>query len=89
MQVMVIDIGGNHVKLLVAGQHIMGEFASGSSMTANEMVCGVLRLLMAGNTRLYRLAILVWFSVVSRFRNRATSGLGGSDSTLKPHWHVL
>ena len=43
MQVMVIDIGGNHVKLLVTGQHIMREFASGSSMTANEMVCGVLK----------------------------------------------
>ena len=40
MQVLVVDVGGNHVKMLVTGQETPREFASGPSMTAQEMVSG-------------------------------------------------
>lgn len=43
MRVLVIDVGGNHVKILATGQKAPREFASGPSMTAEEMVCGVLK----------------------------------------------
>ena len=43
MQVLVVDVGGNHVKILVTGQEAPREFASGPSMTAEEMVSGVLK----------------------------------------------
>ena len=43
MQILVVDVGGNHVKILVTGQEAPREFASGPSMTAEEMVCGVLK----------------------------------------------
>jgi polyphosphate glucokinase len=41
MQVLVIDVGGNHVKILATGQESPREFASGPAMTAKEMVSGV------------------------------------------------
>ena len=43
MQVLVVDVGGNHVKMLVTGLEEPREFASGPSMTAAEMVSGVLK----------------------------------------------
>ena len=43
MQVMVLDVGGNHVKILVTGQETPREFASGPSMTAQEMVSEVVK----------------------------------------------
>src|ERR1051326_4132335 len=44
MQVLVVDVGGNHVKILVTGQAVPREFASGPSMTAKEMVAAVLKI---------------------------------------------
>jgi polyphosphate glucokinase len=41
MQILVVDVGGNHVKLLVTGQKDRRKFASGPKMTAKEMVSGV------------------------------------------------
>ncbi len=41
MNVLVIDVGGTHVKILVTGQTEHREFASGPEMTAVEMVAGV------------------------------------------------
>jgi len=41
MQVLVVDVGGNHVKFLVTGQDTPREFDSGPSMTAEEMVSRV------------------------------------------------
>ena len=43
MQVMVLDVGGNHVKILATGQETPREFASGPSMTAQEMVSEVVK----------------------------------------------
>ncbi len=41
MQVLVVDVGGNHVKILATGQKTRRAFDSGPSMTAEEMVSGV------------------------------------------------
>jgi polyphosphate glucokinase len=43
MQIMVIDVGGDHVKILVTGQEAPRKFVSGPSMTAEKMVTGVLK----------------------------------------------
>jgi polyphosphate glucokinase len=43
MNVLVVDVGGNHVKLLATGQETRREFVSGPSMTAEQMVSGVLK----------------------------------------------
>jgi polyphosphate glucokinase len=43
MNVLVLDVGGTHVKILATGQKERREFASGPSMTPVEMVAGVLR----------------------------------------------
>ena len=47
MKVLVVDVGGTHVKILVSGQHLPREFASGPTLTAKQMVTGVKKL--AGN----------------------------------------
>ena len=44
MNVLVVDIGGTHVKLLAAGQTEPREFPSGPSMTPKRMVSGVKKL---------------------------------------------
>ena len=44
MNVLVIDVGGTHVKILATGQSDKREFASGPKMTAEQMVSGVRRL---------------------------------------------
>jgi polyphosphate glucokinase len=44
MNVLVIDVGGTHVKVLVTGQKLHREFASGNEMTPKRMVAGVLEL---------------------------------------------
>ena len=38
MNVLVIDVGGTHVKILASGQTEKREFNSGPKMTAQEMV---------------------------------------------------
>jgi len=44
MNILVIDVGGTHVKILASGQTDKREFASGPKMTAQEMVSAVLPL---------------------------------------------
>src|SRR5271154_5916393 len=44
MDVLVIDVGGTHVKILATGQNDKREFASGPKMTAEQMVSGVRQL---------------------------------------------
>jgi len=43
MNVLVIDVGGTHVKILATGQTERREFESGPTMTPAEMVAGVLK----------------------------------------------
>ena len=42
--VLVVDVGGTHVKLLATGHRLPREIPSGSTMTAREMVAAVKRL---------------------------------------------
>ncbi|OWK38608.1 ROK family protein [Fimbriiglobus ruber] len=44
MQVLVIDVGGTHVKILATGEKTSREFESGPTMTVQEMVSGVQKL---------------------------------------------
>jgi len=44
MNVLVIDVGGTHVKILATGQEEKREFASGPTLTAQQMVSGVRQL---------------------------------------------
>jgi polyphosphate glucokinase len=44
MKVLVIDVGGTHVKILATGQTEKREFASGPTLTATQMVVGVKKL---------------------------------------------
>ena len=44
MQVLVVDIGGTHVKILVSGQTEGRKFASGPTLSARGMVAGVKKL---------------------------------------------
>ena len=41
MKILVIDVGGTHVKVLVTGQETELKFVSGPDMTPAEMVAGV------------------------------------------------
>jgi polyphosphate glucokinase len=44
MDILVIDVGGTHVKILATGQTEKREFDSGPKMTAQQMVSGVRKL---------------------------------------------
>jgi polyphosphate glucokinase len=44
MKVLVVDVGGTHVKILASGQDDKREFASGPALTAQQMVDGVEKL---------------------------------------------
>ena len=41
MNVLVVDVGGTHVKVLATGQHEPMKFLSGPTLTAEQMVAGV------------------------------------------------
>ena len=44
MNVLVIDVGGTHVKVLVTGESEPRKFASGPKLTARQMVAGVKKI---------------------------------------------
>jgi polyphosphate glucokinase len=44
VNVLVVDVGGTHVKILATGQKTRREFASGPALTAKQMVAGVKKL---------------------------------------------
>ena len=44
MNVLVIDVGGNHVKILATGQKAMREFPSGPTLTPKQMVAEIKKL---------------------------------------------
>ena len=41
MRVLVVDVGGTHVKVLASGQDAPRQFSSGPTLTADQMVAGV------------------------------------------------
>jgi len=44
MNVLVVDVGGTHVKIIATGQHEPMRFVSGPTLTAKQMVAGVRKL---------------------------------------------
>jgi polyphosphate glucokinase len=44
VNVLVVDVGGTHVKILATGQKAMREFSSGPTLTPKRMVAGVKKL---------------------------------------------
>jgi polyphosphate glucokinase len=44
MKVLVVDVGGTHVKILATGQKQSREFPSGPALTAKQMVAGAKKL---------------------------------------------
>jgi len=44
MKVLVVDVGGTHVKILATGKRVRREFPSGPAMTPEQMVAGVLQM---------------------------------------------
>ena len=44
MNVLVVDVGGSHVKILATGQNQSRKFPSGPTLTATQMVAGVKKL---------------------------------------------
>ena len=83
MNVLVIDVGGTHVKILVTGQKEMREFPSGPTLTAKQMVAGVKKL--AGNWKYDAVSIGYpgTLSETDRSPSRITSDVDGLDLTLK------
>jgi polyphosphate glucokinase len=61
MNVLVVDVGGTHVKILATGKKEKREFASGPRLTAPLMVSRVRKLLRTGGTKRYRSDILGLF----------------------------
>jgi polyphosphate glucokinase len=43
MEILVVDVGGTEVKILITGVKVHRQFASGPSLTAKQMVDGVIR----------------------------------------------
>lgn len=48
-QVLVVDIGGTHVKLFVSGKNGKCEFVSGPNLTPKKMIAGIRKLVPAGD----------------------------------------
>jgi len=44
MHVLVVDVGGTHVKVIATGQNTAREFPSGPTLTAEQMVASVKKL---------------------------------------------
>ena len=77
MNVLVVDVGGTHVKILATGQKELREFTSGPTLTAKQMVAGVKKL--AGNWKYDAVSIGYpeRFSEIDFLRSRITSDVGG------------
>src|SRR6516162_3289845 len=44
MKILIVDVGGTHVKILASGEKVKREFDSGPTLTAREMVSRVKKL---------------------------------------------
>ena len=58
MKILVIDVGGTHVKVLATGYKKLVEIPSGPKMTAKKMVAAVRQATPAGNMTPCQLATL-------------------------------
>ena len=70
--VLVVDVGGTHVKILATGKKEKREVASGPSLTAPQMVSESESSLRTGSTKWCRLDTLDLSSTTGLLRNLAT-----------------
>ena len=81
--VLVIDIGGTHVKVLATGQDARREFDSGPALTPKRMVSEVRKFVSDWKYQVVSIGYPGPSSRTGQFRNRGTSAKGGSVSTSK------
>ena len=74
MKVLVVDVGGTHVKILVSGQRTSRKFPSGPTLTAKQMVSGVKKL--AGSWRYDAVSVGYPGSVVQQRPSAEPHNLG-------------
>ena len=84
MNVLVIDIGGTHVKILATGQKEHREFVSGPKLTAAMMVAGVRNLAKDWNYDAVSIGYPDRFVTTGRSRNPTTWARDGSRLTIDP-----
>jgi predicted NBD/HSP70 family sugar kinase len=85
MNILAVDVGGAHVKMLATGRDIPREFPSGPMLTAEQMVSRVKELT---GDRKYDVVSIGYPGPVLHGRPVAEPynlGMGGSVSTLQQH----
>ena len=83
MNVLVVDIGGTHVKILATGQDEPRKFPSGPTLTPERWSPGSRSSPGDGSTTRCRSATRAWCSTAGRSPNRTTSARAGSGSTIE------
>ena len=84
MNVLVVDVGGTHVKLLATGQSESRKFVSGPTLTAKQMVAGSRNLPRTGSTMSWPSATRARFCMAGRLPSPITLSRVGWGSTIKP-----
>lgn len=85
MNVLVIDVGGTHVKILVTGQGTPRKFPSGPKMTPQQMVAGVKKLAGAWKYEAVSMDIPAQLCRTGQSPIRTTWPPVGSGLILKAH----
>lgn len=90
MKVLVVDVGGTHVKMLVTGQQEHREFVSGPVMTAKQMVSKVLKATRDWRWDFVSVGYPGPFCTAIRLQTRITSVVVwvGYDSVRALRWPV-
>ena len=84
MNLLVIDVGGTHVKVLLSGEHEPRRFESGPKLTAREMVAGVKQITGDWKYDAVSIGFPVRYSGIGLLRNHATSAGDGLVLTSNP-----
>ena len=86
MKVLVIDVGGTHVKILATGQKVAREFESAPRMTPEQMVAGVKTLAGRGATTPFPIGYPGAVAAQPAGGRAATTSAGaGWTSISRPH----
>src|SRR6266566_652185 len=85
MNVLVIDIGGTHVKVLATDQNSHREFDSGLALTPKRMVSGVRKLVADWRYDVVSIGYRDRSSGTGLFRNRGILEKDGAGSTSRRH----
>jgi hypothetical protein len=83
MKVLVVDVGGTHVKVLASGQTESRKFDSGPALDPRTMVRGVKKITRGWEYDACLLAILDLCSTIGRWQSRTTWERVGLGSILK------